>query len=53
MDKNIRTDWKIEELQALHDLPLMELITRANRMHALYHQPGEIQICSLLSIKTG
>lgn len=53
MKEYIRSDWKIEELHDLHALPLMELISKANYLHALYHKPGEIQLCTLLSIKTG
>lgn len=49
----IRNDWNLDELEQLHDLPLIELISQANKMHAIFHQPGEIQISSLLSIKTG
>lgn len=50
---NIRHNWRIEELKELHDLPLLELISKSNHIHAQIHKPSEIQVCSLISIKTG
>lgn len=50
---NIRHDWKIEELKEMHDLPLLELISKSNHIHVQIHKPSEIQVCSLISIKTG
>ncbi len=49
----LRHDWTVEELQALHDLPLTELLFRAQTEHRRFHAPGEIQCCTLLSVKTG
>ena len=49
----IRHDWTVEEIVAIHDLPLLELIGRANEVHRRYHDPADIQRASLLSIKTG
>lgn len=49
----IRYDWTMEELEALYALPLLELISEAMGLHRQYHRPGEIQVCSLISIKTG
>lgn len=48
-----RSDWTLEELQTLYALPLIELISNAHRIHAKFHQTGEVQLCSLISIKTG
>jgi biotin synthase len=50
---NIRHDWRIEELKEMYDLPLLELISKSNHIHVQIHKPSEIQICSLISIKTG
>lgn len=50
---SIRFDWKIEEVEALAQLPFLELVMQANALHAQFHKIGEIQVCSLLSIKTG
>lgn len=50
---NIRHDWTIEELKEMYDLPLLELISKSNYIHVQIHNPSEIQVCSLISIKTG
>lgn len=52
-DGAIRHDWTAEEILALHDLPLLELIGRANAVHRAHHDPNAVQKASLLSIKTG
>jgi len=52
-DIEIRFDWDLESLQALHDLPVPELLFLAQRVHREYHDPTRVQKCSLLSIKTG
>ncbi|MEX0686003.1 MAG: biotin synthase BioB [Balneolales bacterium] len=49
----IRTDWKKEEIKEIYHTPIMELIYQAATIHREYHDPGEIQVCTLLSIKTG
>lgn len=49
----IKRDWTLQELQKLYDLPLLELISKSNQIHSQFHQPSEIQVCSLISIKTG
>ena len=41
------------EIRALHDLPLPELLFRAQTVHRQHHPPGEVQLCTLLSVKTG
>ncbi len=41
------------ELQALHDLPFFDLIQRARAVHQANFPAGKIQLCTLLSIKTG
>lgn len=49
----IRHSWTIEELRELYELPLIELISKSHRLHSEYHPINEIQVCSLISIKTG
>jgi biotin synthase len=49
----IRTDWTRDEVQQLYDTPLMELIYQAASLHREHHATGEVQVCTLLSIKTG
>jgi biotin synthase len=48
-----RHDWSLEELRAIHDTPLLELVFRAAQVHRRFHDPGEIQVSKLISIKTG
>ena len=48
-----RHNWAREELRALFDLPLSELLFRAQSIHRENFDPSEVQISTLLSIKTG
>lgn len=48
-----RTDWTRDEIAALFDLPFTELVFRAAEVHRAHHRAGEVQLCTLLSIKTG
>lgn len=49
----IRHDWTAEEISDIYNKPLLQLIMEAGNVHSQYHKPGEVQISSLLSIKTG
>jgi biotin synthase len=49
----IRHDWAREEIRRTYHLPLPELIFQAQLAHRAFHKPDEIQLCRLLSIKTG
>jgi biotin synthase len=49
----IRHDWTREEIGALFDLPFPELMFRAQTAHRQHFDPTEVQISTLLSIKTG
>ena len=49
----LRHDWKTDEILALHELPLLELVGMANAAHRAHHDPNRLQKASLLSIKTG
>jgi len=53
MTEAIRTDWTREEIADLFDLPFTELMLRAAEVHHAHHRAGEVQLCTLLSIKTG
>jgi len=48
-----RTDWTRAEIAELFDLPFTELVFRAAEVHRAHHAVGEVQLCTLLSIKTG
>jgi len=49
----VRHDWTGAEVRALFDLPFPDLIFHAQRIHRLHFDPCEVQISTLLSIKTG
>ena len=49
----IRHDWSQSEVLDLFGLPFNELLFRAHQVHRLYFNPTEVQISTLLSIKTG
>ena len=49
----IRHDWTREEIRGIYHLPLPELIFQAQVAHREFHRPDEVQLCRLLSIKTG
>ena len=48
-----RHDWTIGEVLDLLSQPLLELVDAARAVHRRYHENGEVQLASLLSIKTG
>jgi len=52
-DQSIRHDWTKGEIIAIHDLPLLDLIARANGVHRAFQDVNDVQKASLLSIKTG
>jgi len=49
----IRNDWTIEEINAIYHSPVLELMYRAATVHREYNATGEVQVCTLLSVKTG
>lgn len=49
----LRTDWTRAEIAALFDLPFLDLMWRAQQTHRSWHAAGEVQLCTLLSVKTG
>src|SRR5262245_50262096 len=50
---DVRTDWTRAEVRALFELPFPELMFRAQQVHRRHFDPTEVQISTLLSIKTG
>ncbi|HEV3156674.1 MAG TPA: biotin synthase BioB [Candidatus Baltobacteraceae bacterium] len=52
-DPAIRHDWQVDELLAIYEAPLLDLVYRAAGVHRAYHDPHDIQRAALLSIKTG
>lgn len=53
MSVGIRYDWQTAEIQAIYNTPFLELIYQAASVHRQYHDPTKIQVCKLISIKTG
>jgi len=49
----VRTDWTRAEIAELFALPFDELVYQAQTVHRAHHAVGQIQLCTLLSIKTG
>jgi len=53
MHADLRNDWTLEEIHEIYNSPLLELVHRAATIHRKYNDTGEVQVCTLLSIKTG
>lgn len=53
MSTDIRNNWTPAEIKSVYDTPLLELIYRAAGLHHQYNDTAEVQVCTLLSIKTG
>src|ERR1700746_3584592 len=49
----VRHDWTRAEVRGLFELPFPDLLFEAQRIHRLHFDPREVQISTLLSIKTG
>ncbi|WBO21161.1 biotin synthase BioB [Sphingomonas abietis] len=49
----MRTDWTRDEIAELFDLPFLDLVARAHDVHVRFHPENEVQLSTLLSIKTG
>ena len=48
-----RHDWDLSEITALFELPFNDLLFRAQSVHRAHFDPNEVQVSTLLSIKTG
>lgn len=53
MQDSIRNNWSVEEIYEIYNAPLLELVFRAANVHKQYNDTAEVQVCTLLSIKTG
>jgi biotin synthase len=53
MTEGVRNDWTRDEVRALFELPLMDLVRRSGRVHEQFHDPEVVHVNQLLSIKTG
>lgn len=48
-----QTNWTSQKIKQIYDQPLIHLISQAHEIHRQHHPLGEIQVCHLISIKTG
>ena len=53
MNTAVRNDWTWQEIENIYRLPLLDLIYKASKVHHQYNDTAEVQVCTLLSIKTG
>jgi len=49
----IRNNWTREEVAAIYNKPVLELVYAGASVHRQHHDPTEVQVCTLLSVKTG
>ena len=49
----LRHDWRLDEVEALFQLPFMDLLFRAQQVHRAHHVPNRVQMSTLVSVKTG
>jgi len=52
-NESIRHDWTVEEVKALFKKPFSDLVFEAQTMHRAFFEPNQVQVSTLLSIKTG
>ena len=50
---SLRHDWTLQEVRTIYSTRLLEILFQAQTVHRQYFEPGEVQLCQLLSIKTG
>jgi biotin synthase len=53
LNTEIRNNWSIDEIKAIYEKPLLELVFEAAQVHRKFHKGSEVQVCTLLSVKTG
>ena len=53
MSTTLRHNWNIEEIQDIYHSPLLDLVFKAASVHRESNDTAEVQVCTLLSIKTG
>ncbi|MCC5945027.1 MAG: biotin synthase BioB [Bernardetiaceae bacterium] len=53
LQEDIRNDWTREEISKIYHSPVLDLMYQGATMHRKYHNGQEVQVCTLLSVKTG
>ncbi|KAI9722457.1 MAG: biotin synthase [Chrysothrix sp. TS-e1954] len=51
--REVRNTWTKDEIREVYNTPLMELAFKSATIHRKFHNPSEIQMCTLMNIKTG
>lgn len=49
----IRNNWSATEAKAIYESPFLDLVYKAATVHRQHHESQEVQVCTLLSVKTG
>ena len=49
----VRNDWQLDEIKAFFEMPFSDLIFMAHSIHREVFDPNQVQVSSLLNIKTG
>jgi biotin synthase len=49
----VRNDWTLEEARAIYTAPFNDLLFHAQRVHRSRFRPNQVQVSTLLSVKTG
>jgi biotin synthase len=50
---SLRHDWTLQEVRTIYSTRLLDILFQAQIVHRQHFEPGEVQLCQLLSIKTG
>src|SRR6188768_1230163 len=53
MTQGFNKHWTREEISGIYNMPVLELMYKAATVHREYNATGEVQVCTLLSVKTG
>jgi biotin synthase len=53
MATEIRNNWTRAQIEEIYNLPVLELVYKAATVHREFHDSSEVQVCTLLSVKTG
>lgn len=48
-----RNTWTFDEIKEIYNTPLLDLIYHSSTVHRRFHDPSEVQLCTLMNIKTG
>jgi biotin synthase len=51
--EGVRHDWTHDEIAEIYGQPILDLIGQAQQVHLKHHNPRDVQLCQLISIKTG